>query len=135
MKWRIFAILFLLSGLLVSDIYISSAFSKEPAEKCAECHSDSIVFKEWQNSNHANSIKTLLADSNASRSCLKCHSADFNRFRFNPWMSLGDLPAPKDAGNPVSCSSCHKHESDIESGLIMPADKLCKSCHVLYCGG
>jgi predicted CXXCH cytochrome family protein len=129
------AIFLLLSASLVTGICASSTPDKEAPEKCADCHSASPAFKEWQNSGHASSLKTLLKDPGAAGSCLRCHSADYKSVRLNPWIDPGDLPTPQTASNPVSCSACHRHDSGIKSNLIMPADKLCVSCHVRFCGG
>jgi nitrate/TMAO reductase-like tetraheme cytochrome c subunit len=126
---------FLLLAYLVIGICAGSTPDKEPPEKCGSCHSDSLVFKEWQNSGHATSLRTLLEDKNAGRNCLRCHSADYKRVQLNPWASTSDLPTLKTASNSVSCSACHRHDSGIESNLIMPADKLCTTCHILFCGG
>ena len=125
----------LLLALVVTGICAGSKPDKEPAEKCASCHSDSQDFKEWQTSGHANSLKTLLEDTNASRNCLRCHSADYKRAQLNPWASMSNLPTLETATNAVSCSACHRHDTGIESNLIMPADKLCTTCHIRFCGG
>ena len=135
METRRFNISFLLLAYLVTGICAGSAFGKEPSEKCADCHSDSLVYKEWQGSGHANSLKTLLKDTNAGRDCLRCHSVDYKRVQLNPWMSISNLPTLETASNAVSCSSCHRHDSGMESNLIMPAARLCTTCHVLFCGG
>jgi hypothetical protein len=130
MRQRKFAIPIFLMFFLVAVVYAEST-----PEKCADCHSDSVAFKQWQKSGHANSLKTLLKDQNAGRSCLKCHSADYKSIQTNPWMSTRDLPAPKTASNAVACSACHRHDTGMESNLLMPAEKLCTTCHVRACGG
>jgi len=135
METKKLAISLMLSVSLVIGICAGSAPDREPSEKCASCHSDSLAFKEWQGSDHANSLKTLLKDPNARDNCLRCHSADYKRVQVNPWMSTSNLPTLERVSNPVSCSACHRHDSGIESNLIMPADKLCTTCHVLFCGG
>ena len=135
MEGRKHIISLLILVYLVIGICAGSAPGKEPSEKCANCHSDSLVFKEWQGSGHANSLKTLLKDPNASGNCLRCHSADYKNVQLNPWMSTNDRPTLKTASSPVSCSSCHRHGSGMESNLIMPVDKLCSTCHVIFCGG
>lgn len=116
-------------------ICTGSTPKKEPPEKCASCHADSLAFKEWKKSDHANSLKKLTKDPNALQSCLKCHSSDYNRVQLNPWMATSDLPTLQTASNPVSCSSCHKHDSGIEDNLIISADKSCAACHIRFCGG
>jgi predicted CXXCH cytochrome family protein len=81
------------------------------------------------------SLKTLLKDSGAYQSCLKCHSASYKTVQSNPWESRKDLPTPKTASDPVSCSACHRHDSGIEGNLLVTADKMCTTCHILFCGG
>ncbi len=124
----------IVSFLLVLPLAVGVC-SGAQAEKCGKCHSDSPVYKEWQTSRHANAIKTLLKAGNASQSCLKCHSSDYELARLNPWLSRKDLPTLKTAKDAVSCSSCHKHKSKEEATLIKPVEKLCITCHVLFCGG
>ena len=128
-------LLFFVSVALAIGICANSTAKKEPPEKCANCHSDSPAFKEWQKSAHVNALKTFLKEPDANKSCLKCHSATYQRFNSNPWLSLNELPEPGDASDPVSCSACHQHKSGLEDNLIMPADEMCISCHILYCGG
>lgn len=120
--------------LFVICICAGSKSGKLPSEKCGDCHSHSPMYEEWQESAHASAIETILKDPDVGRSCLKCHSADYKRIRSNSWLSTKNIPTPQTAGNAVSCSSCHKHGSGREYNLIMPAEKLCISCHVLYCG-
>ncbi|MBD3182983.1 hypothetical protein GF312_11880 [Candidatus Poribacteria bacterium] len=115
----------------------SSVLCKEPPEKCGECHSDSLAYKEWEKSDHAISLKTLLKDQKSSKktSCLKCHSVDYVSFSDSPWASRKNITTPETATNPVSCSACHKHDSGFEHNLNVPAEKLCISCHIRFCGG
>lgn len=135
MKRKKFCISLLLSAFLVLGIYAGSNSEKAPSEKCGECHSDSQEYEDWQSSDHAKSLKTLLKAPNASQSCLKCHSADYRLAQPSPWMSREDLPTLETAKDPLSCSACHRHDSGIKNYLVMPADKLCTTCHVLFCGG
>ena len=134
-----FATLLLILTLSAIVIYTRSAAEEKSPEKCATCHSDSLVFKEWQTSDHANSLKTLLKDPDADWTCLKCHSADYKHIRklvrSTVWRSVSDMPTPKSANEHVSCSACHKQGSGIENDLIMPVGKLCNACHALHCGG
>ncbi len=127
-------VLFLLSVVLIIGCAGFAAREKLSPENCASCHSDSLVFKEWQDSGHANSLKTLLEDPNASSKCLKCHSADYKHAKRHFWIFI-DPPLPENANDPVSCSICHKHDSGIENNLIVSADKICLDCHVMLCGG
>ena len=135
MNKKKFCISLLFAAFLVIGICAGSSPAKVPPEKCGDCHSDSQVYKDWQSSGHAKSLKTLLKDPNSSQSCLKCHSANYKIAQSNPWASREDLPKPETASDPVSCSACHRHDSGIKGNLIMPVDKLCIGCHILFCGG
>jgi len=122
-------------GALVIGIYAGSTTDEKPAEKCAECHANSTEFKEWQNSAHADSLKTIQKEPKANTACIKCHSSDYNSYvRSTPWGAKVNPPTPQTAKNPVSCSSCHRHDSGIKHNLLMPLDKLCISCHKFDCG-
>jgi predicted CXXCH cytochrome family protein len=144
MTKRKHVILFLLAIFIVVFVCLGatseksvSEKAKSELEKCTQCHShrDSKAYKEWQKSNHAHSLENLLKDSDATNSCLKCHSADHSAMLVNHWLSPDNLPDIKSVKNTISCSSCHRHDSGIEHNLIMPADKLCVACHVHFCGG
>ena len=135
MKMRKLSILLLLLAPLAAGCANLAVNEKKPPEKCANCHSGSLVFKEWQNSGHANSLRTLLKDLKAGRKCVKCHSADYKPVGIKFWAYANNVPLPRMAGNPVSCSACHKHDSGLESNLMMPADAICMRCHILLCGG
>ncbi len=128
-----YIILSLLLAFLAAGVY--AATDKLPPEKCAECHSESLAFKQWKESGHAKTLKILVEDPTAGTSCLRCHSADYKSSQANPWMSRSDFPTLQTATNPVSCSACHKHDSGFQDNLIVPAEKLCTTCHVLFCGG
>lgn len=120
--------------LLIAFISLSVCAGSHP-EKCGSCHSDSVIFKEWQTSGHANALKTLVNEPKARPSCLKCHSADYDRVRSNLWLPRQEQPSPETASNAVSCSSCHRHGTEKEKNLTVPVDKVCAACHVLHCGG
>ena len=125
----------LISYILLIALLSVNLCAGSYSEKCGSCHSDSAIFKEWQTSSHANALKTLLEAPNARQSCLKCHSADYDRVRTNLWLPKQEQPMPKIAGNAVSCSYCHKHGTKERKNLTIPADKACAACHVLHCGG
>ena len=135
MKRKEFCISLLLSVFLVIGTCAGSNAAKVLPEKCGDCHSDSQEYKDWQISDHAEALKTLLKDPNASQSCLKCHSANYKTTQSNPWASRSDLPTLEAVSDAVSCSACHRHDSGIESNLIMSAGELCMGCHILFCGG
>jgi predicted CXXCH cytochrome family protein len=135
----------LISFLLIFSIIVITAFSiyagteedkKPQKEKCAECHADSVQYKEWQNSAHAKAIETLLKEPKSDPRCMNCHSSDYKLYsdKSNPWGVASAPLTPKNATNAVSCSSCHRHNSGLKHNLIMPVDKLCVSCHKFDCG-
>lgn len=116
-------------------IYAGSDTSPKSADKCAECHGDSIQYKEWQHSAHAKALKTVQKEPKADSRCLKCHSSDYNAYaQTTAWGAPVKPLEVKDAKNAVTCASCHRHGTGIKHNLIMPVDKLCISCHVFDCG-
>jgi len=136
MEGKKFTISLLLSVSFAFGICAGSMAEEKSAEKCAECHANTNAFKEWQNSRHANSLKTIQKEPKSGTICIKCHSSDYIRYSqlSGTWGVKAELPTPKTAKNAVSCSSCHKHGSKLERNLIMPVDQLCISCHTYYCG-
>jgi predicted CXXCH cytochrome family protein len=132
-----FLLIFSIIVITAFSIYAGSAEDKKPpVEKCAECHADSVQYKEWQNSAHAKAIETLLKEPKSNSKCIKCHSSDYKFYSdtSNPWGVPSTSLTPKNATNAVSCSSCHRHGTGLKHNLIMPVDKLCISCHKLDCG-
>ena len=131
-----FMLIFLIISLTAFSIYAGSSEEKELAkEKCAECHADSVQYKEWENSGHAKALLTLQKEPKANSKCMKCHSSDYKYFsRSNPWGVPSTPLTPKNAKNAVSCSSCHRHGTGIKHNLIVPIEKLCISCHKFDCG-
>lgn len=129
-------LIFAIIGITAFSIYAGSADdNKLKKEKCAECHSDSIQFKEWENSAHAKAIETLLKEPRSNAKCMQCHSSDYKLYDHkNPWGITTSMLTPKEAQNAVSCSSCHRHDSGLKHNLIMPVEKLCVSCHKFDCG-
>ena len=129
-----FVLIFAIISIAAFSIYAGSAEVQKPAkEKCAECHADSVQYKEWQNSNHAKAIETLLKEPKADSRCVKCHSSDYKP-QTNPWTTSSTPLTPKNVTNAVSCASCHRHGTGLKHNLIMPVDKLCISCHKFDCG-
>jgi hypothetical protein len=128
---RIFVFLLLFAALTGCARWISR---ENPPENCADCHGDSSAFKEWQCSDHADSLENLRDDPLARSKCLECHSADYRRVKYVLWIFPTNLPAPKTASDSVSCSSCHEHDTEIEHNLIVSADQVCLDCHVMLCG-
>jgi predicted CXXCH cytochrome family protein len=134
-KLVLLSILLIVAVIAIFAIYAGSAVDDKSIEKCAECHADSVEFKEWQNSAHAKALQTILKEPKADSRCLKCHSSDYNLYtNTNLWGAPSKPMTIKDAKNAVSCSSCHRHGSGIKHNLTMPVDKLCVSCHKFDCG-
>jgi len=134
-KFIFLSIFFIVAVITTFAIYAGSAVDDKSIEKCAECHADSVEFKEWQNSAHAKALQTILKEPKADSRCLKCHSSDYNLYtNTNLWGAPSKPMTIKDAKNAVSCSSCHRHGSGIKHNLTMPVDKLCVSCHKFDCG-
>ena len=131
-------ILLLLLPLIANGI-CERILADEDARECADCHSDSPAFREWQKSEHANSLETLLDVSGAEWTCLRCHSDDYKGIRElvrnTSWESVDDMPTVRSAHSPVSCSACHKHDSGMRNNLAKPANRICNTCHVRHCGG
>jgi len=136
-RFTILSLTMIISIVIVFTIAIhkNSVAEDQPGEKCLECHKDSMEFKEWQNSAHANALQTIQKELKADSRCLKCHTSDYNFYNYttNPWGAPKQLLV-KDAKTSVSCSSCHRHGTGIKHNLIMPVDKLCISCHKFDCG-
>ena len=95
----------LLILLSASDLASGRTKDKIAPENCAECHSNSIAFKEWQDSGHVKSLESLLEQADTDWTCLKCHSADYERVREivrnTEWRSVADMPTVNWASNPV----------------------------------
>lgn len=108
------------------------------AAKCKMCHNKppkGEQYKKWSEGPHANAMKSLKGDEAKDPKCLKCHS------------TAGSIDAKLNTGGikieeGVSCESCHGAGSSyksiaimkdkaksIENGLIIPDEKLCKTCH------
>jgi len=140
MKSRTYAVIsisviVLAFAVFVVVIYAGSDAGSKSGDKCIECHSDSIQFKEWQDSAHAKALLTVQKEPKADARCLKCHSSDYIAYaQTTAWGATPKVVSVKDMKNSVSCSSCHRHGTGIEHNLIMPADKLCVSCHKFDCG-
>ncbi len=127
--------LFFAGFIFIIGTQINITADEKSGDKCAECHGKSRAYKEWQVSDHAKSLKTILEIPQADHRCIKCHSADYNSYmNAVSWGSKVDPPTPKTAKEPVSCSVCHRHDTDIEHNLVMAPDKLCISCHKFDCG-
>ena len=103
------------------------------AEGCKKCHGDEDAFKEWKQAGHSHALVNLLEGPYEVRtSCLSCHSSGYETF--SDYGIPGHPYNEKTAVNAVACSSCHSHSSKEEHLLVMPAKKLCVTCHKMDCG-
>ncbi len=103
------------------------------AEGCNKCHGDESAYKEWTEAGHSHALVNLLEGPYEVRtSCLSCHSSGYAMFaeRGIP----GHPYNQNTAVNAVACSSCHSHASKEEHLLVIPAKKLCITCHKMDCG-
>jgi hypothetical protein len=112
--------------MFLSFLLVNS--EETPTQKCARCHGDSVEFREWQTSKHAQSLKTLQEKGVKSRSCYRCHST---RIEIPSDWGGGIGYAATD--DPVSCYSCHRHDSGRPHNLKLSYDKLCGGCHLKDC--
>lgn len=120
------------------------------AAKCKMCHNKAATgqqYKIWSEGPHANAMKSLsseqalaiaaekgIADPATDPSCIKCHSTAGGTDE--------SLHAGLKMSEGVSCESCHgagsgyksnsvmkSQEKSIAKGLIVPDEKLCRTCH------
>ncbi len=127
----------LLGGLLMANAPSGADFYYIGAGKCKPCHNSAAKgeqYKQWASTPHANAMKSLKGDELKNPKCLKCHStaaAVSEKLRETITIEEG-----------VSCESCHGPGSayktipimkdrakSIANGLIIPDEKLCKTCH------
>ncbi|MCF8378926.1 MAG: cytochrome c family protein [Bacteroidales bacterium] len=107
------------------------------AEKCKMCHNKpekGEQFNKWSAGPHANAMKSLKGAEAQDPKCLKCHS------------TAGHVDAKAIAtltvAEGVSCETCHgpgsrykaipimkNQAQSIANGLIIPDEKLCRTCH------
>lgn len=103
------------------------------SEGCAKCHGNEPAYQEWENAGHAKALVNLHEGPYpVARSCLSCHSSGYELFMDKVYP--GYTYNLETAVNAVGCSSCHSHTSQTEHLLVMPAKKLCVSCHTMDCG-
>ena len=103
------------------------------AEGCNKCHGDEDAYKQWTEAGHSHALVNLLEGPyEVKTSCLSCHSSGYKLFaeRGIP----GHPYNQNTAVNAVACSSCHSHSSKEEHLLVIPAKKLCVTCHKMDCG-
>ena len=119
------------------------------AAKCKMCHNKpetGTQYDKWKASKHANAYAVLatpeakkiatekgIADPQKDQKCLKCHSTA---------AAHADLNLSGVVEEGVSCESCHgpgslyksmavmkSKEQSVAKGLIIPDEKVCKTCH------
>ena len=122
-------------------------------KKCKTCHKTKKIgdqFGVWSAAKHANALKSLasqksldyakangIADPTKEAKCLNCHSTMATVDK-----TLLDLKGKMTIEEGVSCESCHgpgsvykkksimvDHEKSLASGLLVPDEKVCKTCH------
>lgn len=129
--------LVIIAGLLMAYVPQATTFEYIGAAKCKVCHNSPTKgeqYKKWAESKHALAMKSLKGDDAKNPKCLKCHStaAGVNQ-------KLIDTITVEEG---VSCETCHGPGSAYktmaimkdkakakENGLIIPDEKLCKTCH------
>ena len=112
----------------------TSENTKTPfTEGCNKCHGDESAYKEWTQAGHSHALVNLLEGPyEVKTSCLSCHSSGYETFA--EYGIPGHPYNEKTAVNAVACSSCHSHTSKEEHLLVLPAKKLCVTCHKMDCG-
>lgn len=111
----------------------SEAIKTPFSEGCNKCHGDEAAYKEWTQAGHSHALVNLLEGPyEVQTSCLSCHSSGYTMFAEQG--IPGHPYNEKTAVNAVACSSCHSHSSKEEHLLVMPAKKLCVTCHKMDCG-
>lgn len=138
MKMNYKKLVFLL-GLAV--FFSSAVFSQDykyvGAAKCKMCHNKpekGEQYTKWENSPHAKAMESLKGADATNPKCLKCHSTAASIDK--------SLNGGIKVEEGVSCESCHGPGSVYKSatimknlklaqskGLVMPDEKVCKTCH------
>lgn len=145
------ALLFLILSILMGSLVVikittlqsdttqtedsTTEITKSPfAEGCTKCHGGEVPYKEWTQAGHSHALVNLLEGPyEVKTSCLSCHSSGYVMFADRAYP--GHTYTENTAVNAVACSSCHSHASTKEEHLlIMPAKKLCVTCHKMDCG-
>jgi hypothetical protein len=137
-------------SLLIVNVLSAQTFKYIGADKCKMCHNKPATgeqYKKWAGDPHAKALTTLssqaskdyakkngIADASKEPKCLKCHST---YEKAGASLRAGILPEEG-----VSCESCHgpgssfksptimkNKELAMKSGLIIPDEKLCITCH------
>ncbi len=129
--------LFIALGLFIGKGPAPADFEYIGSAKCKACHNKSTTgaqYKVWAAGPHANALKSLSEEEQKKPECLKCHTTMGNT---DPKLHY---TLTKKEG--VGCETCHgpgsgykpmsimkSREKSIAKGLIIPDEKLCRSCH------
>ena len=131
--------LIFLMGMFIMCISLANAQKAQyvGAAKCKMCHNKAEKgeqYNKWLASPHAKAMQVLKGDELKNPKCLKCHSTAAGADQ-----SLVATITPEEG---VSCESCHgagslykvtttmkDMKTAMSKGLIMPDEKLCKTCH------
>ncbi len=131
-------IMILLSmAIFICTTVTAQDFKYIGASKCKMCHNKAdkgAQYKAWLDGPHAKAMESLKGDEAKDPKCLKCHSTAAA-------VDAG-LIATLTAAEGVSCESCHgpgsmykkktimlSQEKSLANGLILPDEKVCKTCH------
>ena len=134
---RLRKLIFLCMAIFVCTTLSGQDFKYIGAAKCKMCHNKpdkGAQYLKWSEAPHANAMKSLNAEEAKDPKCLKCHS------------TVGHIDASLiatiKAEEGVSCESCHgpgsaykgistmkSREQSVAKGLIIPDEKLCRTCH------
>ncbi|MBT3241792.1 MAG: cytochrome C554 [Bacteroidetes bacterium] len=129
--------LFIALGFFIGKGPAPADFEYIGSAKCKSCHNKATTgaqYKLWAAGPHANALAKLSAEEQKDPKCLKCH-ATVGHTDVKLQYSL-----TKKEG--IGCESCHgpgsayksmsvmkSREKSVAKGLIIPDEKLCKTCH------
>lgn len=144
--------------LVISLLALGITHAADPAHnyvgaaKCKSCHKkkkSGNQYGAWQKASHSKAYQTLgtpkakevakkagvAGDPQKAAQCLECHVTAYG-------VDKKFLEKKYNAKEGVSCESCHgpgkdykkkkimkDHDKSIAAGMIMPDEKLCKTCH------
>ncbi len=127
----IMAVLAMFSSFVFADEAAKTEKAKHEfigEQKCKMCHTKDGTHASWLETKHAKAWDLLSDKEKEDKECVKCHSTG----------TLADGTLLKG----VQCEACHGAGNDykkksvmedkaaaIAAGLIIPDEKLCKTCH------
>jgi len=142
-------LIFVLMVLFAGSTLFGQDFEYIGASKCKMCHNKpdkGSQYDQWKSTGHAKAFETLkspealkiakekgIADPSKDQSCLKCHATAAKNADLNLTITMEEG---------VSCETCHgpgsayksmavmkSREQSLAKGLILPDEKMCKTCH------